>query len=240
MKPKFSKKLTILTLLLVIGLGGIWAYKYKIVPRAKKAALTAWLNTPTSKTIYEKNNNPHYPKTTIELPQADGYLINVHKDQHKLQLLKNNEVIKEYDANVRREEVDRKIWEDSQTPEGIFTIETMDVVSDPPWERWMRLDTLDHSRQLYEEAYSDGAERIASFEGEYGKLDSDQQLREFNKVNSDQKILRGVGIHGGGFSIYRDWVEGCVALSDEDVAELFALLKASDNGGIGTKVVIQD
>jgi len=41
----------------------------------------------------------------------------VYKDNHKLELLKNNILIKQYDVNIKREKQDRSIWEDNQTPE---------------------------------------------------------------------------------------------------------------------------
>ncbi|OJI06864.1 hypothetical protein BK004_01860 [bacterium CG10_46_32] len=234
-----SKKLTAIVLLFLLGLGA-YVGKFHIVPAMKKAALTVWLNTPTELTIYEKNNHDDFSKTVIPLPQESGYLIAVYKDQHKLKLFRNNELVKEYDVNVRRELEDRKVWEDGQTPEGIFYIETMDKVSDPPWSRWIRLNTMEKARALYSDAYTDGIQLINSFEAHYGALDSDKKIRQFNQLHPSQNMLRGVGIHGGGFSLYHEWVEGCVALSDENVIELFDILKDSENGGIGIKVVIQD
>lgn len=155
-------------------------------------------------------------------------------------LYEDNGVVKEYDVNIKRELEDRKIWEDDQTPEGIFTIETMDTISIPNWSRWMRLDTTEVAIRNYREAYPDGAYRIEEFEQKYGPLNTDEQFRLFNEKNSRQKILRGIGIHGGGFNLYKEWTQGCVAMDDEDVIELFDLLRESDNGGIGTRVVIQD
>jgi len=238
----FTKKRMLLAavLLLAGAAAGAYTVKYYVIPREKKAALTAWLNTPAEHTIYEQNSDNNFPKTVISLPRESGYLIAVYKDAHKLRLYKDNELVKEYDVNVRRDQEDRKTWEDGQTPEGVFYIETMDKVSDPPWSRWMRLNTTEKALALYREAYADGQQRINKFEAAYGALDSDKRLRQFNERNPDQKLLRGVGIHGGGFSLYHEWVEGCVALADDGVIELFDLLEHSENNGIGTTVVIQD
>jgi len=206
----------------------------------KKLATTLYLQTPIKKTIYEQNSQNNYPKTTIPIPKEKGYLLAVYKDKHILELLKNNELVKRYDVNIRREKEDRKIWEDNQTPEGIFTIETMDVITSPAWSRWMRVNTTSKAREIYQESHKDGFGRIIAFEESYGKINSDEKLRQFNEINSDQKILRGIGIHGGGFSLYRDWTEGCIALADKDVIELFDILSNSTNHGIGTEVIIQD
>ncbi len=235
-KKYISRLFFVIISIIVISLV---VYKHKIIPHFKKVALTAWLNTPTLSTIYEKNNN-NFSKTKIDIPKEKDYLIAVFKDSHKLQLLKNNQIIKEYNVNIKREKENRKIWEDDQTPEGIFTIESMDKVTNPPWSRWMRLNTVKKSHELYKQAYTDGEVRINKFEEEHGKLNTDKALRQFNKINKDQKILRGIGIHGGGFSIYHDWTNGCVGMSDKDVIELFDILKKSLNKGIGTKVIIQD
>ena len=222
-------------ILIVLILAFIFFY-FNFPVKLKKTATKTYLNYGT-KTIYEKNNN--YPKTVIAIPELKGYLIAVYKDAHKLKLYKDNEIIKEYDVNLRNEEEDRKIWEDSQTPEGIFKIETMDIVTNG-WERWMRLDTLDKARKIYKENYNDGERRINDFENQYGKINNDEDIRKFNNLNEDEKMLRGVGIHGGGFSLYHDWTDGCMGMASDDVIELFDLISESENKGIGTAVIIQD
>jgi hypothetical protein len=208
-------------------------------PQIKGIVFSIYLKIPTANTIYERNNND-FPKTIIELPKDEGYIIAVYKDAHELYLLKNNEIIKKFDVNLRNEEGDRKIWEDDQTPEGIFKIESMDIITNPSWKRWMRLDTTEKAHEIYKEAFIDGEKRIEEFEKLYGPLDNDENLRKFNDENYDQKILRGIGIHGGGFSIYHDWTKGCVAMSNKDIIELYDILQNSGNKGIGTKVIIQD
>lgn len=195
---------------------------------------------PTAKTIYEQNNNSNFPKTRIQIPKISGYLIAVYKDAHKLKLLENNQVIKEYNVNLRRELEDRKTWDDNQTPEGIFHIETMDIVDDPIYIRWMRLNTLDKAKILYLKTYQDAQKHLADFEHQYGKLTSDASIKKFNSIYKDEKMLEGIGIHGGGFSLYHDWTWGCIALEDKDVIELFDLLNKSQKRGIGTTVIVQD
>lgn len=186
---------------------------------------------------------PFSPLESVKKDYPKGYFIHVSKKRHLLTLYENGEVLKKYKVNVRNEKADREIWEDDQTPEGLFTIETMnytDQKSLQRWERWMHLDTRKKARALYIKNYKDGAERINNFEKKHGPLNTDQKVRQFNASNPDQKMLRGIGIHGGGYYAFYDWTQGCVALSNRDVKELFQFLKESKNGGIGTPVEIED
>jgi hypothetical protein len=192
------------------------------------------------KTVYEQNENHNFSKNKVEISsQQEGFLIAIYKDRHRLELFRDGESLKSYEVNVRREKEDRNIWEDDQTPEGEFQIDFMSQI-DNGWERWIRLDTRKKAKRIYEENHPDGKERIAQFESQWGRITSDQDLRNFNQINPDQKMLRGIGIHGGGFSVYQDWTNGCVAMENEDVIELFRLLQETPQGGIGIPVVIGD
>lgn len=233
-------KLLIASLLILAVAGVFFTAAWFVFPPFQKSLLTAYLHLPSLKSIDEKNINPEYTKTVIALPQETGFLVAVYKDRHELELYQDNVLVKTYRVNIRREQEDAEVAEDDQTPEGIFAIETMDVVSNPPWERWMRLNTLDKAKGMYAAAYTDGADRIGQYEKEHGSITTDADIRAFNGANSDQELLRGIGIHGGGFSLNRDWTKGCVGMADADVIELFNFLKTAPSGGIGTKVVIQD
>lgn len=190
-------------------------------------------------TIYRQNNDNNYPKTKIEIPKHSGYLIAIYKDEHKLKLYKDNKIIKKYNVNIKREEEDRKVWEDSQTPEGIFKIESMDVVSNG-WSRWMRLDTTEKAIKIYKKNVKNGEEFINEFEKKFGLIKNYLDIREFNSIYSNHKMLSGIGIHGGGFYLFNEWTQGCVAMSNKDVAELFNLLKHGEKRGINVPVIIQD
>ncbi len=222
----------VVILLLIVFI--VWGFrnKQKFSNMFSKATL--------KKTVYEQNSNNNFPKTKIEIPKHKGYLIAVYKDEHLLKLYNNNEIIKEYEVNIKREKQDREVWSDNQTPEGIFKIETMDEVTNG-WARWMRLNTIEKTKQDYIDNYGDGGQgRIYIFENTHGPIDNDEQIKKFNQVNMDRRMLRGIGIHGGGFSLYNEWTEGCVAMDDYNVIELFDILKQSENGGIDTPVIIQD
>lgn len=227
-----NKKNIIIVLFVIFIIAGYLKFAYYInrgVKFIKNVGLT----------VYEQNSDNNFPKTIIEIPKHNGYLVAVYKDEHKLKLYKNNNIIREYDVNIRREYIDRQSWEDEQTPEGIFQIETMDIVTNG-WSRWMRLDTTERAIQMYIKNHKDGSKIIKEFETEFGKILGDKEIRHFNELNRDKEILRGIGIHGGGFSLYYDWTRGCIAMNDKDAEELFGLLEQGANKGIGALVVIQD
>ncbi len=231
-------KKIILIIVLLILISWSFFFRHKIISISKEIWRIIWLKIPTAQTIYEKNSNNIYPKTKIEIPKEKWYLIVVYKDNHKLELLKNNILIKQYDVNIKREKQDRSIWEDNQTPEWIFTIETMDVIQFPFWRRWMRLNTVEKAHKIYKENFWET--NIKDFEKEYWKLNSDASIRHFNKLNPGQKMLRWIGIHWGWFSIYHDWTQGCVAMSNKNIIELFDILKEWENWEAWVKVIIQD
>lgn len=191
------------------------------------------------KAIMQEQNKLHRPETKIEIPEHKGYLIAVYKESHILKLFKDNKVIKQYPVNLRNELADRRIWRDDQTPEGSFRIEDMNIVTNG-WSRWMRLNTLEKAKKIYIQSYPDGEKVIKTFEAKHGTIKTDGHIRNFNKANPRQKMLRGIGIHGGGYIPGNDWTVGCVALSDKNVIELYTILSSSKNGGIGTPVLIQD
>lgn len=190
-------------------------------------------------TIYWQNSNNNYPKTKIEIPEHSGYLIAVYKDAHKLKLYKDNKIVKDYDVNIKRGKEDRKVWEDSQTPEGIFKIESMDIISNG-WSRWMRLDTTKKAREIYIKNVNNGEKFINEFEEKFGQIKDYMDIREFNSIYPEHKMLSGVGIHGGGFYLFYEWTQGCVAMSNDNVDELFDLLKSGEKKGMGVPVIIQD
>jgi len=234
MKKKYPLTIILFLTLLALIIGVRF---FNIHISIKEALFSLYLKT-GKESIYEKNNND-YPKTKIDIPKHQGYLIAVYKDKHKLKLYKDNLIIKEYDVNIKRELVNRKIWEDDQTPEGVFKVETMDIVTNG-WERWMRLDTLNVAVPNYIAAYPDAQQRINKFESENKSIKNDADLRKFNQNNPDQKILRGIGIHGGGFSLYHEWTNGCIAMSNQNIIELFNILSKSKQKGINIPVIIQD
>jgi hypothetical protein len=171
--------------------------------------------------------------------RCEGVCLVVNKSKHQLLVINKTEVVYEYKVNVRAEKEDREVWEDDQTPEGHFFIETMERMEGHSWRRWMRLNTMEKAREIYVQAYPEGRAQIEEFERTVGKIDSDQRIRQFNLRYPRQKMLRGVGIHGG-YREGKDWTQGCVALNNHDIDQLFAYLLSQPNGGNGTEVFIKD
>jgi len=209
-------------------------------PNLRAVGLWMYTNIPDTESIYVESNNSSAHQVQIDISNRKDFLLFVDKSDRTLEVYDEGVVIKTYDANVRNELEKLFYEEDFQTPEGEFLIESMDVVTNPPWKRWMRLNTLDYARKVYIEAYIDGQERLDAYEVDFGEIVIDADIREFNSVNKNQILIRGIGIHGGGFSKWKDWTKGCVALANDDVIELFDLLKDRKGGGIGVPFIIQD
>lgn len=178
--------------------------------------------------------------TQIEVPYTEDYIVYVQKDAHILYLYKQGKKIKEYKVNLRNELPARRLLNDGQTPEGIFEVYQMAVVTNPAWCRWIAFNTVELAKEIYINENSQGTRLIEEFESKYGQIMTDKDIRKFNRKNPDIELLRGFGIHGGGYYPGNDWTLGCPALNDDDVTELYDLLLTNPNGGIGTKVIIVD
>lgn len=75
--------------------------------------------------------------TKLKIPNTNHYIIYVSKQTHTLSVYKHSKEIKKYKTNIRSELPDRLSENDGQTPEGIFPIYQLAIVSDPPWSRWI-------------------------------------------------------------------------------------------------------
>lgn len=194
---------------------------------------------PGDRLRYWENRDISRYETKFSIPVTGDYVINVLKRRHVLQLIREGAVIREYRTNVRAELPDRLSESDGQTPEGIFSIWQMAVVSD--WnKRWMALDTAWKAREIFINEFASGEEILRADEAEHGMIKNDADIRRFNARHPQAPMLRGFGIHGGGCFPGRDWTLGCPALADEDVIELYDFILKNPNGGIGTLVYIQD
>ena len=120
---------------------------------------------------------------------------------------------------------DKVVSGDNKTPEGKFHIEQIARI-DTWGGYWMRLATV--PRAVVDYKKENGSETIDSWEKIHGKIDTDREVRSFNKNNSPN-IWFGVGIHGGGNSY--DWTNGCIAGNQEMKKGVFEkLLKMKQKG----------
>ncbi len=166
------------------------------------------------------------------------YRVLVSKSEHQLTVFYNNEVIKSFRVGISKHGVGpRRIWADELTPEGSFLIASMQYES-RFGPRQMLLDTTTQSLKDYYVQYGDaGRLRIASWEFQHKSLDTIWEVYDFNQEDLEFPIWNDILIHGGGSN--SDWTWGCIALDDQDIIELYDILKQSTNGGLGVKVTIQ-
>lgn len=209
--------------------------------------LTGCFNRPSSSADSKNSSQPHYWEereseyfTSIDVPYSEEYIVYIQKSLHRLTLYKAGEAVRLYDTNIRNELPDRLLEDDGQTPEGIFEVYQLAIITDPPWCRWIAFNTTEKAKEIFINENSAGKEILEEYEKRFGKIVTDGEIRSFNRMNPDTPLLRGFGIHGGGYYPNRDWTLGCPALSDEDVTELYDFLLTNPNDGIGTKVIIVD
>ncbi len=166
------------------------------------------------------------------------YRILVSKSEHQLTVFHNNQVAKIFHVGISKHGVSpRQIWADELTPEGSFLIASMQYKS-RFGPRQMLLDTTKPSLNDYYVQYGDaGRQRIASWQFQHRSLDTIWEVYDFNQENPEFPIWNDILIHGGGSN--SDWTWGCIALDNQDVIELFDILKQSTNGGLGVEVTIQ-
>jgi murein L,D-transpeptidase YafK len=108
-----------------------------------------------------------------------------------------------------------KMYEgDRKTPEGVYHIE-----SKRPHEKWDKMMLIDFPTQA--------------------DLEKFQARKAKGLIPKTARIGGGIAIHGTwphddmAVDLYQNWTNGCIALKNEDVDELYDLLP------IGTQVVIQ-
>ncbi len=175
-----------------------------------------------------------------------GYSIVIDKSQHILSLYLNGELIKEYAANIGSRRGDKRGEGDKRTPEGSFRIANANRVapSHNVGTRWILLDTVDRAKRDYIRHYGKkGAEWIEEFETIHGRIKTEEDILEYNKYHLDVRIWHGVGLHGGRY--YKsgkggnDRTNGCIALANRDIEELFSYLENGPGYGRGVPVTIK-
>ena len=177
---------------------------------------------------------------TFKRPVAavTDYRILISKSEHQLTVFHNQEIVKTFRIAISKHGVDpRRVWADELTPEGSYLIASMQYES-RFGPRQMLLDTTKQSLDDYYAQYEDaGRQRIAAWERRHGPLDTIWEVYDFNEGNLAFPIWNDILIHGGGSD--RDWTWGCIALDNQDVIELFEILKQSSQGGLGIEVEIR-
>jgi hypothetical protein len=169
-------------------------------------------------------------------PVSDYHLV-VSKSEHRLRVYRQDELIRTFRIAISKHGLEpRQVWVDELTPEGSYFIASMQYES-RFGPRQMLLDTTKQSLEDYSIQYGEsGRQRITAWEGQHGPLDTIWEVYEFNQANYEFPVWNDILIHGGGSDA--DWTWGCIALDDQEVVELFDILKQSTAGGLGVRVEI--
>ncbi len=147
--------------------------------------------------------------TISESKRSGTPAVIVDKFAGKCYLFSGGVVIRSYDAELGRRWVGYKLFQgDNATPEGIYKVT----------RKLDRAATKYHKALLIDYPNEDDKKRFA-------------MARENGIIPANSRIGGLIEIHGHGGKGF-DWTEGCVALENRDMDELFSLVK------IGTPVTI--
>lgn len=137
-------------------------------------------------------------------------LIIVEKSKRQLSIYHDNELLKIYKISLGKNPAGHKQFEgDSRTPEGIYYIDSKNP----------------KSRYFLNLGISYPNEKDKEYAARYNKsAGGDIKIHGIPNGFSMAKPL---------FDIYGDWTEGCIAVSNEDMAELYEIID------IGTKIEIK-
>ena len=180
-----------------------------------------WVRKPWGPSATTKDNLSKLCKSaSVDYPPKKPKVV-VYKSQRKLELYDDDKLIKTYKIALGTNPVDDKRKEgDGCTPEGEFYICTkndrskfhlflgISYPNNEDAERGLRTNLINQS--------------------EYNKIIN--ALEQKKRPAWDTRLGGEIGFHGAGTGA--DWTQGCVALENQDIEELFMLLD------IGTEVRI--
>jgi hypothetical protein len=174
-----------------------------------------------SERITETAIIPIHPVSNIRIPinpdtlNKDSVLIVVTKSKYNLEVYYHRRLIRAYKAVFGPKPLeDKRVEGDRNTPEGWFTIKTKNPSS--KYDKFLLLSYPNDSA-------------VARF----------SRLKAMGKLPVNARIGSDVGIHGiwkGGDDLIEKgigWTDGCIALKNKDVEELYTLT------GAGTRVFIR-
>ena len=160
-------------------------------------------------------NNAIFPKINPDTINKDSLVVIVDKSKYFVQLMYKKKTIRRYKAVFGPKPLQNTRMEgDRCTPEGWFTIKQKNPNS--KYDRFMLLD------------YPNDSARV--------RFDA---LKAKGAIPASALIGGDIGIHGiwqGGDDMIEmgvGWTDGCVALKNKDIEELFSLV------GVGTRVLIR-
>ncbi|NLI81692.1 MAG: L,D-transpeptidase [Deltaproteobacteria bacterium] len=146
----------------------------------------------------------------------------VYKEKRRLYVMQSNVLVRDYPIALGLNPAgDKEKLGDGKTPEGDFVI-----CGKEPMGRFPKALALNYpSRKHVERAYFLGILSSAQFK---------EILKSYEKGQAptvNTSVGERIAIHGGGAHL--DWTNGCIALYDSDLEELFRIAT------VGTKVSIR-
>lgn len=145
------------------------------------------------------------PLSNIKSPD-----IFVYKEKRRLYVIQANVLVRDYPVALGfQPQGDKQKAGDGRTPEGDFRIASKESLG--RFDKTLRINYPD--KKHAERAYFSGLLTAAQFKEIHNALEKKM------KPPIDNPIGGRIAIHGGG--AHKDWTDGCIALYDSDLEELF-------------------
>ena len=165
--------------------------------------------------FHDRNDRRSVRKSFFNLHLDGDISIVVVKSDYELKVYDKDGWYATYPVVFGSKSLDDKMMEgDRKTPEGVYHI-----ASKRPHEKWDKMMLIDFPTQA--------------------DIDKFKERKAKGLVPKSAKIGGGIAIHGTwphddlAVDLYQNWTNGCIALKNEDVDELF------DIAAIGTEVTIK-
>jgi murein L,D-transpeptidase YafK len=160
----------------------------------------------------------------------EAMVLLVKKSAQTLTVYKEGKAVKDYRAVFGVNPNGDKVRQgDNRTPEGSFYITEKERIGDHPYlgRKWFGISYPDvgHAERALQQSLISHSQYNAIINANYAKA-----------LPPQNTTLGGwIGIHGGNEDLTKEgvnWTEGCIAMLDKDLEELYAMV------GPGTKVII--
>jgi murein L,D-transpeptidase YafK len=145
----------------------------------------------------------------------------IHKAERKLELFDGEKLLRSYKIALGSCPVgDKEIEGDGKTPEGQYYV----FVKNPESKFHLSLGLSYPSRASAERGLAAGVITRSEFNSIAGAHEHGTELPQKTRLGGE------IYVHGGGSA--SDWTEGCIAMTDEEIEEVFAAVP------VGTRVTI--
>ncbi len=175
------------------------------------------MNESEKNSLIEKQYNLF--KKKYKIPQKPfAASVKVYKNKRKLKLYINKNFVKTYKIVLGSSPDGHKKREgDGKTPEGDYYICTKNFRSNYFLFLGISYPNIADARN--------GVNEGVITDAEFSEIEAAYQDKK--RVSWSTKLGGQIGIHGGGVAF--DWTAGCIALTNDDVAELWKVLDLGDH-----------